>query len=154
MITAGIRDDTMKWKHFSYYWTFVTGTHMWLVDSPHKGPVKWRFADLFAASLEKPLNKEPVIWDSLLLMWCPCNEACPMWTDEYHGARDIISLIVLCARLPLWHFSMLPMLIWWSFRCSILVWRGGARVLNTHMSVDIYTSEDSRVIFYAKWIKT
>ena len=48
-------DDAMTWKRFPHYWTFVKGIHRPSVDSPHKGPVMWRFDVL---SQNKLLNKQ------------------------------------------------------------------------------------------------
>ena len=36
-----------QWKHQSYMsLAFVRGIHQWLVDSPHKGPVRWKIFPL------------------------------------------------------------------------------------------------------------
>ena len=36
-----LHDYVIKWKYFSYYWPFVKVIHRLLVDSPHKGQLRW-----------------------------------------------------------------------------------------------------------------
>ena len=41
-----LRDDVIKWEHFSRYWPFVQWIHRSSVNSPHKG--QWRVALIFS----------------------------------------------------------------------------------------------------------
>ena len=43
---VSLHDDVIKWKHFPRYWPFVRGSHLSLVDSPHKG--QWCGALMFS----------------------------------------------------------------------------------------------------------
>ena len=75
-ITQLIDDDTIKWKHFPCYWSFVRGIHRSPVDSPHKG--LWRGVltfSLICAWTNSWANTEtPVIRDAIALvmtsLWC------------------------------------------------------------------------------------
>ena len=69
--------DVIKWKCFPRYWSFVSGIHRSLVNSPHKG--KWRGALMFSlnCALNKQLSEQSWGWwfeTPLRSLWRHCND--------------------------------------------------------------------------------
>ena len=57
--------------HFPHRWPFVRGIHQSLVDSPHKGPVRWNFDISFTVIPDQAVEqgvKLPTIWDTMTPM--------------------------------------------------------------------------------------
>ena len=87
----------MAWKHFQHYWSFVTGIHWSLVDSPHKGACRvmrrfdvslmwhcrshWTNSQVAGGLMALVLR----VLMLYMLMWCYYNELSPYdditWTS-------------------------------------------------------------------------
>ena len=66
-------DDVMPWRCFPHYRHFMRGIHWSMVDSPHKGPVMWKFDVSFVVSLNKLLNTQPCYQWFEMPWWCSCD---------------------------------------------------------------------------------
>ena len=64
---------TMTWKWFPHHTSFVRGIRCWLVDYPHKWPVRQTLDVFFDVSLNKLLYKQSnslCDWDSTIEILC------------------------------------------------------------------------------------
>ena len=66
-------DDIFKWKHFSWYWSFVKGIHRSPVVFPHKG--QWRRTFIFSLICAWANGWANTRWFEMLLrtLWRCCN---------------------------------------------------------------------------------
>ena len=58
LMTYGLHDDVIKWKHFPRYWPFVREIHRSPVNSPYKGQWRESFVIFFHLRLNKRLIKQ------------------------------------------------------------------------------------------------
>ena len=68
-------DDAITWKCFPRYWPFVRGIHRWLVVPLTKARcmVLWCFVWYMPELMVEQTVELLVIWDAILIIWCPCN---------------------------------------------------------------------------------
>ena len=50
--------DIYAMEHILHQWLFLGGIHWSLMDSPHKGPIVWKFHVFFVVSQNKLFNKQ------------------------------------------------------------------------------------------------
>ena len=103
-LRTNISRDVMTWKHFPYYWPFVSWIHWSLRDCVHQRPVTRRFDFFFDVSLvwhQCVLWTFSIQWPMCSTHWCICL-IFPSQIRFYFG------------RVPL-YFSFSPAIIWFFY---------------------------------------